>query len=138
MGRTKLLYLPDNIWDNLQREENASALVSKLLNDHYNNNVTSSVNLSADELINNVAQEELSNNIAQAIKDKKLKEQKESVRNYLTELIGREVTKCELEDYLFRFRSGEKDLDVFSYSEELKKKDELIVLEEIEKSTTSK
>jgi len=138
MGRTKLLYLPDNIWDNLQREENASALVSKLLNDHYNNNVTSSVNLSADELINNVAQEELSNNIAQAIKDKKIKEQKESVRNYLTELIGREVTKCELEDYLFRFRSGEKDLDVFSYSEELKKKDELIVLEEIEKSTTSK
>lgn len=135
MGSVRTIYVPEEINKKLAHHGNASQLITRLLCEYFGNlnkNLTNN-NASANDWITDVDKElkeqEVINN---GLKEKKDK-QKETIKQNLKDFVLRDVTEDELNNYMELFANGKTDL--WTYAEELKKKDELKVLEEIDKST---
>lgn len=136
MGSIRTIYLPEEINKKLGHHGNASQLITRLLCDYFGNlnKSLSDNNSSASDWITDVDKELKEQEEANKKINEKKEKQRETIRQNLKEFIMRDVTEEELNSYLDLFAEGKVDL--WSYAEELKKKDELKVLEEINKSVT--
>jgi hypothetical protein len=138
MGSVRTIYLPEELNKKLAHHGNASQLINRLLCEYFGslNKELSNKNVSANDWITDVDKELKEQEVIDnALKQKKEK-QKEVIKNNLFDFVQRDITFEEIEEYLELFNSGKMDL--WTFAEELKKRDELRTLNEIEKSTTYK
>lgn len=138
MGSVRTIYIPEELNKKLAHHGNSSRLITRLLCEYFGslNKDISKNNVTANDWITDVANElKEQESIDKALAQKKDK-QKETITQNLKDLVMRDVTDKEINDYMELFNSGKMDL--WSYVEELKKKDELKVLDEIQQSATSK
>lgn len=142
MATTRMIYLSNELNEKLSKEENASSLISRLLNDYFRLNVSNLDEIEARQkqieeerkkfnekysddyaVLENrkkviQKQTETEEEAKERLK-KKRQEQINNILDYFKEETGREMTKEELSDYLFRF-DNESGFSFFKFIAEIK------------------
>ena len=136
----KTISIPEEVNNKLKTEENASALITKLLIQHYKYNIDSIdelkerldvLNKNKQELLSNLDMEQeqiiakkeiLEKQIELTIKEKEDKEKKtlakeESIMKTFKDFAGRDITREELNEYQERL-IFEKGFNLFRYLDE--------------------
>lgn len=141
MANTRMIYISDELNEKLSKEENASLLISKLLNDYYRLNVSkldeieerqkeidekrrkfneqfSEEYATLETRKQVIKKERESEEEIKARQKRKREEQINNILGFFKDLMGRDITKEELSDYLFRFEN-ETGFNMYKFVDEI-------------------